>query len=168
MKKLFLILGVIIITSYVFTSCGAKDSKGRETKIVSDTVSKTDSNQSIIQKKTESEKTTEIPSLNVRLFFSERGSTDKPYEIKDFNKKKSYDYCYDVEEFDKLQIEGNAQHISIIVKTGTTIHLKQENIEIIEKRTYTPKDFDINEGSIIITQGNKVLFEGKIESHGCM
>lgn len=108
-------------------------------------------------------------NLNVRLFFKSMNNKVE-YEVKDFNSKKEYEFCYDIQEFSKLLIEGNAEHISIVVKSGASgeyIHLKNDDIEIIGKKVYTPKDFDIQEGTIIIKQGNVVIFEAKIKSVGC-
>lgn len=168
MNKLFPTLVVICFTLLFLISCGAKVSEEKDSKIISNIDSKADTSQSLIENKNEIKKLSENHNLKVRLFFNYFRTNEKPFEIKDFNRKKKYNYCYDVEQFDKLILEGNVENISIIVKSGTYIHLKQENIEIHGEKVYTPSDFDISDGTIIISQNNNVIFEGAITSSGCL
>lgn len=171
MKQLTTFLAVFSFNLLLITSCNVNNSD-KNAKNTNDSIGIISGDSNIVKSDTVVAKTAE---LKVRLFFT-GGENDEEYEIKDFNNKKTYTQCYDSESFSKLQIEGNADHITFIVKPlepgedKEFVILKKENIEIKGIKTFTNKDFDFNtnEIKIQIIQYNKVIFEGKIKSEGCM
>jgi len=170
MKQIMTVLTVIAIYLLLITSCNL-DSK-KNTNNDNDSIRLISADSNIVKSDTVEAKTA---ILNVRLFFT-GGENEEEYEIKDFNTQKTYTHCYDSETFSRLQIEGNADHITFIVKPlepvedKEFVHLKKENIAIKGKKTFTNKDFDFNtnEIKIQIFQNNKIVFEGCIKSEGCM
>ena len=171
MKQLTTFLAVFSFNLLLITSCNVNNSD-KNAKNTNDSIGIISGDSNIVKSDTVVAKTAE---LKVRLFFT-GGENDEEYEIKDFNNKKTYTQCYDSESFSKLLIEGNADHITFIVKPlepgedKEFVILKKENIEIKGIKTFTNKDFDFNtnEIKIQIIQYNKVIFEGKIKSEGCM
>jgi hypothetical protein len=175
MKQIMTVLAVITISLLLMTSCILKNSD-KNAKNDNDSISIISRDSNTIKNDTAEAKIVNKKAiLKVRLFFT-GGENEEQYEIKDFNTQKTYTHCYDSETFSKLQIEGNADHIKFIVKPldpvedKDFVHLKEENIEIKGKKTYTNKDFDFNtnEIKIQIFQNNEIIFEGSVKSVGCM
>lgn len=170
MKRIMTVFKVIILSLLLISSCSGNNSKDNAKKNSNPITVNNQNSNNVKTAQNEVASINETVTLNVRLFFKRVGN-EEGYEITDFNTKKTYTYCYDTDSFSKLQIEGNADHITVIVKSGESgeyVHLRNENFEIKGKKIYTNKDFDVDECTIIITQNNQVLFEGRIESFGCM
>lgn len=93
------------------------------------------------------------------------------YEVQNFGKEKYYQFCYDSEYFNRLEILGNGKGLSIVVKNDGETIFSKENFELKDKIKFTDKDFTITIGSkitITIKQNETVLFKGKIDTQGCM
>jgi len=178
MKKIITIYGVLLFVSFILTSCGggANDkkeaTKTKDTlKINIDTLKSSDAN------KTEPEK---IMPANVscKLYFlggdftdEETGETSKGTisEREDFKTKKAYTFCYDSEGFHHLTLIGTGKQLSFIIKVGNKQLFKKENFDLLDKLTFTSKDFDFVGGEkYIIQQNETIIFNGKIDSQGCM
>jgi DNA-directed RNA polymerase subunit RPC12/RpoP len=117
--------------------------------------------------------------LKLHLFFKNMDYTDDNGIIQqgtvderaDFQKDKGYTFCYDSEEFVKLEVDGTGKNISLVINEDGKIFFRKDNFEISGKRIFTTQDFvflGMAEYKITIKQGNIVLFEGKIDSQGCM
>ena len=90
-------------------------------------------------------------------------------ERTDFRLKKAYTYCYDSEDFHHLTIKGTGKKLTFLVKDGNKKIFAKENFDLTDKITFTPKDFDLGPScNIIISQGETVVFSGKIDYQGCM
>ena len=123
---------------------------------------------------------TQLADLKLRLFFKNMDATDENGNITeegtidertDFQKDKGYTFCYDSEDFYKFEIGGTGKNISIIIIEDGKIFFRKDNFEISGKKIFTTQDFIFSgmaEYKITIMQGNIVLFEGKIDSQGCM
>ncbi len=112
---------------------------------------------------------TQQAELKVKLFF-EMGNESDVIEIKTFQTEKAYSFCYDAESFYKLEITGNVGNISINVVEDGTIIFKKESFNVEGNSSFSNKDFNLEMGStyqIRIFQGEVVLFEGNVNSHGC-
>jgi hypothetical protein len=116
--------------------------------------------------------------ITVKLFFRgfdrEADEEGGPYigEVKEresFRKEKKYTFCYDSEDFNRLEIIGNGKALSIeVTENGKKIYSKQ-NFELKDKIKISAKDFTMGmECVITIKQNETVLFKGKIDSQGCM
>jgi hypothetical protein len=89
----------------------------------------------------------------------------------EFRKKRKYTSCYDSEEFNKLEITGMGKGLILEVTQGGKIIYQKEDILLDGKVIFTNKDFSVGDGpkyQIRISQNDEVLFEGKIDSQGCM
>jgi hypothetical protein len=114
--------------------------------------------------------------LKYRLFFKGidfEGEKGTVMEKKDFQKEKAYMSCFDSEHFSKFQIDGNAGNISLTITQDGKKLFSKENIAVTGSKIFTPKDFSLDgDGGIgyimTIKQGDSVLFEGKVDSQGCM
>lgn len=168
------VLLLITISLFFITSCDVNNSNKND-KNDNDSISVNNQDSGIVKNNSVDVKTFGKADLKVRLFFT-RGENEEEYEIKDFNTKKTYTFCYDSETFSKVQIDGNADNITFIVKPlepvedKTFVIIKQENFAINGKKIYTNKDFDFNtnEIRILIYQNKEILFDGSVKSEGCM
>jgi hypothetical protein len=116
---------------------------------------------------------------NVKIFFkSFDGIDEEGNEYKSisqeripFSKEKKYTFCYDSEAFEHIWIQATGENFTIIVKNSESAVFTKENVKINKEICFTNKDFDFNIGvsyQIIIKQNNTVVFEGTIDSQGCM
>lgn len=97
--------------------------------------------------------------------------SEKIVEREEFQKEKYIGFSYDAETFNKLTIEANASGITLIVKDPDYTIFKKENFEIKNKITFNAKDLNWAGGpsqpiTVIVKQGDLVLFKGTIESFG--
>ena len=180
MKKIITIYGGILFASFILTSCGGSSNDKKEATISKDTLTtKVDTLKSNDANKTEPEKI--VPAnVSCKLYFSgsdftneETGETSKGTisEREAFKTKKAYTFCYDSENFHHLTLIGTGKQLSFIIKAGNKQLFKKENFELVDKLTFTAKDFDFGMGetySIIIQQNETIIFNGKIDSQGCM
>ena len=93
------------------------------------------------------------------------------YERESFRKERKCIFCYDSEFFNRLEILGNGKELSIEVKEEGKVVFKNQNFELKTKIKFTDKDFNIGVGSkttITIKQNETILFNGEIDSQGCM
>jgi hypothetical protein len=70
-----------------------------------------------------------------------------------------------------LTLIGTGKQMSFIIKAGNKLLFKKENFDLVDKLTFTSKDFDFGMAekySIIIQQNETIIFNGKIDSQGCM
>jgi hypothetical protein len=180
MKRLMTIFGLMLISSLILTSCGnaSKDAK-EETKKDESTNKSADASKE--NEKTDDEpKEIEAANISCKLYFKGFDFTDEESgemikgtvaERENFSTKKAYTFCYDSESFEKLTITGTGNNLSFTVKDGNKQIFKKENIELKDKLTFTSKDFNFDMAktySIVVKQDDKVLFNGKIDSQGCM
>lgn len=112
----------------------------------------------------------EVPSdLAVKIFFIDQSGTEE--DRLQFQYKKSYTFCYDSETFSKITIEGSDKNISMIIKRDDVEIFKLDNIEVINMKDFTASDFNIEMGytyQVLLMKNNHVIFDGKIDSNGCM
>ena len=117
--------------------------------------------------------------IKVKIYFanwdgtSEGGKQKKSnsQEVKNYQRDKKYTFCYDSEIFDKLILLGNSDNISLMVYNGSNIAFKKENFTIVEKVIFQTSDFSFGMGDkykIRIKKGDSILFEGRIDSEGCL
>jgi hypothetical protein len=180
MKRLMTIFGLILITSLILTSCGnaSKDTKEETKKDESTNISADTSKEN--EKTVEEPKQKEPAKISCRLYFKgfdftneESGEKTKGTvaERESFRTYKAYTFCFDSESFYQLTITGTGNNLSFTVNNGNKQIFKKENIELKDKLTFTSKDFNFdmaNTYSIVIKQEDKVIFNGKIDSQGCM
>jgi len=156
---------LLIVALSLFVSCSEDAS---ETKVSDE--SKTDS------LKTDKPET---QNLTVSIFFStfdgidEEGNEYKSVtqERESFRTEKNYTFCYDSEEFDHLLIEGTADDLSFYVEKSGTVNFSKEHFKLEKKMVFTYDDFNFEIGTpytIKIKQADKIVFEGIIDSQGCM
>lgn len=122
----------------------------------------------------------EPANLTCKLFFmgfdftdEETGETTKGEvsERKDFYKKKAYTFCYDSESFHQLTLNGKGKHLSFYISSGKQQVYRKEDFELADKLNFSSKDFSFEMGktySITIKQRDSIIFDGKIDSQGCM
>ncbi|MFM7645878.1 MAG: hypothetical protein ACKO41_04100, partial [Sphingomonadales bacterium] len=85
--------------------------------------------------------------------------------------KKEYTACYDSESFKKITLSGSGENISFTIFLGKRKVFSKSNMSLKGKLIFTSKDFIFDPGEkykIEIKQGEKVLFNGKLDSQGCM
>lgn len=91
------------------------------------------------------------------------------YKDKSFQKKKeSYIATYE-ELYNKLEIIGNYENLSIMVYNGSNEIFKKNNLSVNGKVVFTKKDFDLKpinkkktEYKILVLQNGKDVFTGKV------
>ena len=179
MKKIT-IYGGILFLSLILTNCGSGSNTKKESALTKDTLTtKIDTLKSNDANKTEPKKI-EPANVSCKLYFlgidftdEETGETTKGTisEREDFKTKKAYTFCYDSEDFHHLTLIGTGKQLSFIIKAGNKQLFKKENFDLVDKLTFTAKDFDFGMGetySIIIQQNETIIFNGKIDSQGCM
>ncbi len=168
---------LILAATLVICACGNESKKdiNNDTTIVikTDTANDAKSNINEIKPLTPSD-------ITVKLFFKGQDFQDeetgkvikgKIGEHESFRKEKKYTFCYDSESFNKLEILGNGNGISIEVKDKETVIFSKQKIDLKDNIKFTTKDFDMTAGSVItitIKQDETVLFKGKIDSQQCM
>ena len=180
MKKIIKIYGGILIVSFILTSCaGGSNDKKEATKTKDTLKTNIDTLKSNDSNKTEPEKI--VPAnVSCKLYFlGDDFTDDETGEIskgtisdrEDFRIKKAYTFCYDSEGFHHLTLIGTGKQMSFIIKAGNKLLFKKENFDLVDKLTFTSKDFDFGMAekySIIIQQNETIIFNGKIDSQGCM
>lgn len=169
---------LILTASLIIGACGNESKK----EINNDTtiVIKTDTGNDAKSKVDEIKPLTP-DDITVKLFFKGWDSKDEETgevidkgeigEHKSFRKEKKYTFCYDSEDYNKLEIEGNGKGISILVTDRGQIIFNKKDFEIKDKIIFTTKDFIMVMGSeivITIKQDQTVLFRGNIDSQQCM
>lgn len=178
MLKKMTIYAAILFAAVSLTSCGGGSNENKEeTKTeITKTVDTLKVNETI---KTEAEKI--LPaSVSCSIFFKgddfideETGKTSKGSvsECDEFKNSKTCTYCYDSENFHHLTLNGTGQQLSFIVKTDDKQLFKKENFDLVDKLTFTSKDFSFDYGkkySIVIMQNETIIFNGEIDSQQCM
>lgn len=169
---------LILATTLLIYACASESKKdlNNDTSIVVKTDTGNDA-----KSKIDEIKPLTPSDITVKLFFKGWDSKDEETgevidkgeigEHKSFRKEKKYTFCYDSEDYNKLEIEGNGKGISIEVTDRGEIIFNKKDFEIKEKITFTTKDFNMIMGSeivITIKQNQTVLFKGKIDSQQCM
>jgi hypothetical protein len=170
-------LFISILAMLVVIACGTgskNNEKADTSKMINvDTVK-------AVQPVVEEEKKLTPNDITVKLFdkgwdrdADEEGGPSKGeiYEVQNFGKEKYYQFCYDSEYFNRLEILGNGKGLSIVVKNNGETIFSKENFDLKDKIKFTDKDFTITIGykiTIIIKQNETVLFKGKIDTQGCM
>ena len=114
-----------------------------------------------------------VNEIEYQKIDEETGETSKGEvgERKEFKTKKSYTFCYDSEDFHHLTLKGTGGNLSFFVKVGNKLVYKKEGFDLVDKFTFTSKDFNFRMGesySIVIKQNETTIFNGKIDSQGCM
>jgi hypothetical protein len=174
MKKTILsIITLLAFNLLILTSCGEekKDLTTQNAKPATTNMTSTD--------KPQEEEKIEPASVVCKIYFKsddieeEDGTISKGEvgEREDFRIKKAYTFCYDSEDFQKLKIEGTGKQITIEIKEGNKTIYKKENIEIKDALTLSSKEVNFQMAykyTISIRQNETSLFEGKIDSQGCM
>jgi hypothetical protein len=180
LRNIITIFGAILFASFILTSCGdtSKDKK-EETKTAEiietsmDTIKDSDNGNTVPEKTVQA-------NVSCNLFFEgmdftdeETGETEEGEvgERKEFKTKKSYTFCYDSEVFHHLTLKGTGENLSFFVKVGNKLVYKKEGFDLVDKFTFTSKDFNFGMDesySIVIKQNETTIFNGKIDSQGCM
>lgn len=180
MKKLITTIGVIFFTLILISSCENSSKESKEQALKEDsTKANADSSKTKEKIETESEKI-EPAKISCNIFFKgfdlpdeETGENIKGTvsERAEFNKSTSYTFCYDSESFHHLTISGSGKNLSITVNEESKMIYKKDKIDLKGSLNLTSKDFNFGMGSkysILIKQEDKVIFNGKIASQGCM
>ena len=92
-------------------------------------------------------------------------------ERDEFRKKNTCTSCYDSEEFHHLTLNGTGKQLSIIIEAEGKQLFKKENFDLVDKLTFTDKDFSFQNGrknSIVIKQNETIIFNGVVYSEACM
>jgi hypothetical protein len=142
---------------------------------------KADSAQTLQSDTTEIKKETVEPKpadITVKVFFRgldmsgyEGYENEKPVtsERESFRIDHKYTFCYDSEEFNNLQILGNGSGFSIKISNDNETIFSKSDFEITGSIKFTTKDFNLGGvNKITILQNGKELFQGTIDSQGCM
>jgi hypothetical protein len=187
MKKLRSTFSVIFYACLILTSCeGGNQNKNEETnsadtlKVRQDNEETRKDSLNIIKNgENESIKTVQ-GNVNCKLFFQgfdfideETGesSPGNVSEREEFKTKKTYTFCYDSESFHHLTLIGTGEKLSFFIIKGNRQVYKKENIDLKNNVTFTNKEFKFNMGetySILVKQNDNIIYNGKIDSQGCM
>lgn len=161
------------IALFLITGCVGASDENKEKTQAEDTLT----DNSIASTGQETVTTTE---LSCSIFFKtddheneETGEMIKGevLEREEFRISKSYTWCYDVEGFHHLTISGKGKNLSLAVNAVSKTILKKDKFDLNGDLTLTSKEIKFIEGekySIVIKQEENVIFEGKIDSQGCM
>ncbi len=110
--------------------------------------------------------------IKVRIFFKsskENSKAETWWEDKGFPKVKKSGPCYGSDEA-KLQIEGNAQNISLLINEGDNIILNEPNLTIVNKLVISHTKIipePGNEYTVKLLQNKNLIFTGTINPVGC-
>ena len=119
-------------------------------------------------------------NVKVKIFFRTRdmsgydgfeNETQKFYEVDEFSKNNKYTFCYDSEEFDSFQISGVGENLTLTIKDENNIVYSKNKFDIHHMFRFTSNEFNLEMGStytIELSQNNNVLFNGIVDSQGCM
>ena len=119
-------------------------------------------------------------SVSCSIFFQRDDFTDKETgkttkrsvsENHEFRKSNTCTECYDSEMFHHLTLNGTGKQLSIIVQSDDRIMFKKENFDLVDKLTFTNKDFSFHQGrknSIVVKQNQTIIFNGVVYSEACM
>ena len=180
-----LTLGLLIL------SCNQSDSKQKELELREREIALKEKELSLKEKDSINIKKVTIDSskkssneiqnadIKIKIYFADWGGTGEngkqmksnSREVKNYQKEKKYTFCYDSEIFDKLVLLGNSDNITLLVYKGSDVTFKKENFIIREKVVFQTSDFAFGMGEkykIKIKKGDSVLFEGRIDSEGCL
>jgi len=180
MKKIKTFYGLLIFASAILTSCGGGSNDKNDKTIVQETTkTKIDSLGGHSPNKTTINEITPA-NVTVKIFFRTQDmsgyegfedSKPKTSERDEFRKKNKYTFCYDSEEYNSLQISGIGEKLTLVVKDGNKVIFSKSEFDIKDKIRFTTKDFNLDMGityTIILSQNEKSIFKGIIDSQGCM
>ncbi len=180
MKKVFKLIGTTLFISFLAISCSSK-SETQNAENPNETKNETQKVDSLKEVKVEEEvEKIEPAKVTCKIFFLSDDFSDEETgefikgtvgERETFRTNKSYTYCYDSESFNHLTIDGKGNVLNFKVKQDGKIIFKKENFELTKSLKFTEKDLEIGMGSVYtfeISQKDKILFSGKIDSQGCM
>jgi hypothetical protein len=175
------IFGLLIFASAMLTSCGVDSNEKKLNQKT--TNAKVDSLIIETPKKTVINDITPA-KVTVKIFFRTRDMSGyeeyedikpetyiKTSERDEFRKKNKYTFCYDSEEFNSLEISGIGEKLNLVVKEGNKVIFSKPQFDIKDKLRFTTNDFYLDMGvtyTITLSQNEKVLFKGVIDSQGCM
>jgi len=174
MKKTILsIITIFAFNFLILTSCGEE-----KKELTSQNAQPASTNVTSANNPQEEEKI-EPATIACKLYFKsydieeEDGTISKGSvgERDEFRTKKSYTFCYDSESFNNLKISGTGKQLFIEIKEGNKTVYKKENFEMVDDITISSKDVNFKMGNkytISIKQNETSLFEGKVDSQGCM
>jgi hypothetical protein len=181
MKKVISSLVIATVTIILFNSCSDdSDKKTDDNKTPAKNISSAP--KTIEQMPIEQPETLEPAEVTVKLFFKNRdlsgyegyedeeGYTPKISERENFRIEHKYTFCYDSEIFDNLQFIGNGDALNLQILQGKEVIFRKNNFELKGILKLTEKDFDLstNPTSVILTQNDKIIFQGNIDAQPCM
>ena len=178
MKKLTTIFGAFLLAYVSIISCSSSSNDNKEITEaeVANTVDTLKVNNTI---KSEPKKI-QPANVSCQIYFKGFDITDeetgelskgKVSERNEFKKSKSYTFCYDSESFHHITLNGSGKQLTFIIRAGNKQVFKKESFDLVDKYTFTSKDFAFEMGekySIVITQNETIIFNGSIDSQGCM
>lgn len=181
MKIILKSLAVILVTSITLMGCNGS-ANNTETQLQKEDTTTTSTDLAGLNEKNDSSPT-EIKEATVecRIYFENDDAYDEETgeliqkasveEREEFWEKKEYTFCYDSERFKKITLSGSGENISFAIFAGKRQVFSKSNMSLTGKLIFTSKDFLFDPGEkykIEIKQGEKVLFNGKLDSQGCM
>lgn len=110
--------------------------------------------------------------FRIKLYFEKMGDGNDVYEAVDFQKDKVASFCYDIEELNKIKLEGASdKNVKLIVTNNDQIVFEKDNLSIDTNTIFYNKDIKIEPGparlEIKVLQDSGVIFQGNVESQGC-
>ncbi|MDK7354040.1 hypothetical protein QP511_11650, partial [Rothia aeria] len=70
-----------------------------------------------------------------------------------------------------LQISGNGEKLTLEINDGNKVIYSDPEFDVNGSRKFTTQDFNLDMGTtytITLRQQENILFQGKIDSQGCM
>jgi hypothetical protein len=181
MKKVISSIVVATLTIMLFNSCSDdSDKKTDDNKTPAKNIGSAP--KTIEQTPLEQPETLEPADVTVKIFFKNRDlsgyegyedyedNAPKISERENFRIEHKYTFCYDSEIFDNLQFIGNGDALNLQILQGKEVIFRKNNFELKGILKLTEKDFDLstNPTSVILTQNDKIIFQGNIDAQPCM
>ena len=177
MKKIKTFSVLLFFASAIFTSCGGGandrtiDQEANGNKI--DSLGGETPNKTTVNEFTPANITVKLffRTLDMSGYEGYEDSKPETSERDEFRKKNKYTFCYDSEEFNSLQISGSGEKLTLVVKDGNKVIFSKSEFDIKDQIRFTTKDFNLDMGTtytITLSQNDKSLFKGIIDSQGCM
>ncbi|ADX66816.1 hypothetical protein [Weeksella virosa] len=166
--------------SILLAGCGENDkNKNDQQTVLESTETKLDTPRENTLKNSSNQEFT-AANVTVKIFFKTRdmstyegfeSSKPETSEREEFRIQHKYTYCYDSEEFNNLQISGNGEKLTLEINDGNKVIYSDPEFDVIGSRKFTTQDFNLDMGTtytITLRQQENILFQGKIDSQGCM
>ena len=164
MKKNLIVMGAFVFASLILASCGSNGNSGS-------TELKTEPKKDSVIVKKESVVNTSDFKIKFYLQDNPEGPNGDStiYEYIDFQKNKEVGILTYQDLFNKIEILGNYENLTIIVYNGSKEIFKKINLSVNGKVVFTKNDFDFKpvnkkkaEYKVVVLEKSKELFAGKV------